>query len=93
MSPQPSIPACTIGLDLGTKPVLHRIAINASNGDIWVGGECGRVWHYSTGGGWIERKSQTSSHVVGMNVTSGGYVYATCMRHDNTQQCLVRWHP
>jgi photosystem II stability/assembly factor-like uncharacterized protein len=92
MTPQPTASACTVGFDLNTVAVLNRIAINPSNGDLWVGGECGRVWHF-TNGAWIQRKSQTSAHVYGMSATPGGYVYLGCMRHDNTQQCIVRWHP
>jgi photosystem II stability/assembly factor-like uncharacterized protein len=93
MTPQPVVPACTIGGDLDRVPVLNRVAINATTGDIWTGGECGRVWRYTTTGGWAQLKSQTSSHVQGMSITPGGYVYLGCYRQSGEQECIVRWHP
>jgi photosystem II stability/assembly factor-like uncharacterized protein len=93
MTPQPVVPECTIGGDLGRVPVLNQIATNSTNGDIWTGGECGRVWRYTTANGWAELKSQTSSHVQGMSITPGGYVYLGCYRQSGEQECIVRWHP
>jgi len=90
---QPIFAACTVGGDLGRIPILNEIATNASNGDLWVGGECGRVWRMTSSGTWTEFKSQTSGHVIGMSLTSSGHLYVSSMRQDETQHGLVRWTP
>jgi len=90
---QPSFTACTVGGDLGRIPILNEIAVNASNGDIWVGGECGRVWRRTSSGTWTEFKSNTSGHVIGMSLTSSGHLYVSSMRQDETQHGLTRWNP
>jgi hypothetical protein len=91
MAVQPIAPLCTTGEGLGGA-ILTEIAVDSGNGEIWVGGMCGRIWHY-TGGAWIERKSQTDAHINGMNVTPEGYVFASGFRKLQTQQVIVRWHP
>jgi len=91
----PEMPACTIGGDLDRPEilVLNQIAVNSSNGDIWVGGECGRVWRFTTGLGWSQLKSQTDAHINGMSLTPSGHLYVNGTRLSNTQQCLTRWRP
>jgi photosystem II stability/assembly factor-like uncharacterized protein len=93
VSSLPSFTSCTIGTDLGRIPILNEIAVNPSTNDIWVGGECGRVWRRTGSGSWSELKSQTSGHVVGLSLTASGHVYASTMRQNETQQGLTRWNP
>ena len=92
ISPHPTIPACMVSGDLTRIPVLNEIAVNAANGDIWVGGECGRLWRYTSAGGWNELKSQTDGHVVGISL-AGGYAYVQAYRMTNTQQVMTRSVP
>jgi hypothetical protein len=37
------MPACNVDEDLNKIPVLNEVEI-APDGDVWVGGECGRLW-------------------------------------------------
>jgi hypothetical protein len=93
MSPQPIVPGCTIGDDLDRIPVLNRVAVDPVSGDIWTGGECGRVWRFTNSTGWNELKSTTSSHVKGLSLTSNHYLFVACQRQTGEQQNIVRWHP
>ena len=70
--------------DLGR--ILH--ASRPLNSDIWVGGECGRVWRRTSSGTWTELKSHTSGHVIGMSLTSSG-MFVSSMRQDETQHGLT----
>jgi photosystem II stability/assembly factor-like uncharacterized protein len=88
---QPAFPACSVGGALGVNPVLVEIAVNTANGDIWVGGECGRVWHYSSANGWVERKSQTDGHVRGLSLTAAGNLFLSSFRASETQQAMTVW--
>jgi len=90
---QPQILECTVGGDLDRLLVLNEIAVNSSNGDIWVGGECGRVWRFTSALGWSQQKSQTDGHVNGMSLTPSGHLYVNSMRLSNTQQGMTRWVP
>ncbi|MDZ4771608.1 MAG: hypothetical protein SGI72_00600 [Planctomycetota bacterium] len=81
---------CSIGDALGWAP-LDSIAV-ATNGDLWVGGECGRVWRRSSST-WTEVKSQTDGHIVDLASAPGGYVYGTSSRMNLTGPGLVRWKP
>jgi hypothetical protein len=93
LASQPAFPACGVGGALGVNPVLMKIAVNSANGDIWVGGECGRVWRFTTGGGWIEVKSQTDGHVRGFSLTADGRLFASTFRATETQQAMTVWQP
>jgi photosystem II stability/assembly factor-like uncharacterized protein len=83
--------ACDVGFDLARIPVVNEVEI-APNGDVWVGGECGRVWMKSAGGNWIERKTHTDSHVLGMSFAAADRGYLGCHRQSQTQQSVVRIH-
>jgi len=88
---QPTLAACTVGGDLGRIPILNEIVVNATNGDLWVGGECGRVWRMTSAGTWTEFKSNTSGHVIGLSLTSTGHIFVSSMRQDETQHGLTGW--
>jgi len=82
---------CNIGDVLGAPP-LSSIAL-ATNGDVWVGGECGRVWRLDSTGNWEPIKSQTDRHILDLAAAPDAYVYATSMRANLTGPGLVRWNP
>lgn len=82
---------CTIGDALGA-PALAKVAV-ASNGVVWVGGECGQVWRRTATGAFEHVKSQTDAHVLDMTPSPGGNVYMTCFRFNLTGPSLVRWAP
>ena len=82
---------CTIGDTLAHPPVA-KIAVTPS-GQVWIGGQCGRVWRQYSSGGWQEAKSQTDAHVLDMTPTLGGYVYVTGARLNLTQSSIGRWKP
>lgn len=92
LSGAPTPDACAVGSDLGRISVFHRLAVNASSGDIWVGGECGRVWGYASGD-WAEWKSQTDAHIQSMSLTPSGYLYLGAFRPGDTLNCITRWVP
>ncbi len=92
-TPHPFVEACNVGGDLDRIPLLNEIAGNAANGDLWVGGECGRVWRYTISGGWTSVKSQTDGHVQGLSLTPSGHVFLASMRQSWTQQGVTRWTP
>jgi photosystem II stability/assembly factor-like uncharacterized protein len=87
----PVIPACTAGTDLGRIAVLNRVKVSPS-GDVWAGGECGRVWRLS-GGTWSEQKSQTDAHVLGISLPTASVGYFGCHRQSDTQQSIVTFPP
>jgi photosystem II stability/assembly factor-like uncharacterized protein len=88
---QPPAVGCTIGEALGIVAPLHKVAIT-TNGELWTGGECGRMWR-RTAGGWVEAKSQTDGHVINLAATPGGFLYVTAFRQTLTGPALVRWRP
>ncbi len=88
----PSADACAVGDALGDYPPLNQIAVTP-NGELWAGGECGRLWRFTGGTSWIQAKSQTDAHIVNMSVTPGGYIYITGARQNLTGSAIVRWHP
>ena len=90
-------PKCEVGGNLRggeattgtTIPVLNRIAITAS-GDLWVGGECGRVWRYSSST-WAEYKSQTDTNFLGISFPTNTEGFFVGYRFAETSQALVRY--
>jgi hypothetical protein len=95
MQDQPFAFLCNTGSDLGRIPILNRIEVNQASGDIWVGGECGRVWSRRPPAvtSWEEHKSQSDSHIVSMSMTPGGYLYLGMFRASETNSAIVRWRP
>jgi hypothetical protein len=92
-------PSCTAGEDLESIDVLNEVEVAPATGDLWVAGECGRVWELlASSGQWVEHKSGTDAHVVGMSIVPrippnpGYFVYLAGQRASQTQQCLVRIH-
>jgi photosystem II stability/assembly factor-like uncharacterized protein len=91
-------PACVTGYNVRgqsntfgpTSPVLRALApISAS--DLWVGGECGRVWHLVSGM-WTEVKSQTDAHIRGISFPGGSSPgFFVGYRFFQTTQALVRY--
>jgi hypothetical protein len=87
----PTADACVVGNALGAAP-LNQIAVTP-NGELWAGGECGRLWRFTGGPFWTQAKSQTDAHIVHMAVTTGGYIYITGARANLTGSVIVRWKP
>jgi hypothetical protein len=89
----PVVSACTAGTDLGRISVLNRVRV-APSGEVWTGGECGRVWRL-TGGTWQEEKSQTDAHVLGITFPVGtpAVGYFGCHRQSDTQHSIVTYVP
>ena len=87
--PPPFIPECSIGANATKFEPLNEVAV-LSGTNVFVGGQCGRVWHYN-GVAWTEQKSQTSIHIQGMSFVSQdlGYMAArrqgisSIVRYDN----------
>lgn len=80
--------SCDIGDDLSAW-VLSEVEV-APGGTVWVAGMCGRTWK-RVAAAWVEIKSQTDAHVVGMSFvsTAGGDVgYVGGLR--GGQQCIVK---
>jgi hypothetical protein len=92
------VDACSVGNGITEVPVLNSVKI-APGGDVWVGGQCGRVWMRSaSNSSWTvgPLKTQTDAHILGMSfvpLAGGGYVgYLACFRKDQTQYCIVRYN-
>jgi hypothetical protein len=82
--------------DIGETPVLIEAEI-APSSELWVGGQCGRVWRRTAGvsGVWSEFKSQTDTHILGISfpVCQNNYGYFWGHRTEQPQQCGVRYTP
>jgi hypothetical protein len=78
-----------VGGALGVNPVLMEIAVDPASGEIWVAGECGRVWRRTASGAWSEVKSQTDAHVRGLSMTSQGMLFLAGFRATETQQVIT----
>lgn len=90
---QPVFPTCDVGADLEHIPVLNEVEI-APDGDVWIAGECGRIWqHVPASTGWIEHKSDTDSHVRGMSFPAADIGFLGCHRASNTGQSIIRFRP
>ena len=95
-SGMPSFPLCTTNdpaTDLVATPILIEAEIDASSGDLWVGGQCGRIWKRSSGGAWTEFKSQMETHIEGISIPSSAYGYFGGLRQEQPSQGIVRYHP
>jgi photosystem II stability/assembly factor-like uncharacterized protein len=80
--------------DLGRTPVLTEAEIHPATGDLWVGGQCGRVWKRTAVGAWTEFKSQTDTHILGISFgVDGSSVkgYFGGHRDEFPQGCVVRY--
>ena len=86
-----TVPPCTVGAGIDVVPILNEVEIVPGSGPVWVAGQCGRVWRYTTSGGGllVEFKSQTDAHVFGMTFPSSGIGYMACNRVDGSQSCIV----
>jgi hypothetical protein len=83
-----AIPECKVGeAPLGVS-VLNEIEAVTHN-DIWIGGQCGQVWHYD-GSAWTKIKSQTSSHVRGLACPSADTCYVATHRASNLHSTVTR---
>jgi hypothetical protein len=82
--------------DLDVTPVLIEAEIDP-NLDLWVGGQCGRVWRRASNPvGWTEFKSQTSTNILGISFGGTGSSmkgYFTGQRVDFPQNNVVRYQP
>jgi photosystem II stability/assembly factor-like uncharacterized protein len=80
--------------DLAEVPVL--IEAETDGGDLWIGGQCGRVWKRTTGGAWTEfQKTQTDTHILGISGLPGGSGtnrYFGGYKHQQPAHCIVRYH-
>ncbi|HEV8111996.1 MAG TPA: hypothetical protein VGR31_04420 [Planctomycetota bacterium] len=80
--------------DLADIPVL--IEAEVDGGDLWVGGQCGRVWKCTSSGAWTEfQKTQTDTHIQGISGLAGGsgtYRYFGGYKHTQPAHCMVRYH-
>jgi photosystem II stability/assembly factor-like uncharacterized protein len=85
----PAVHACAAGGDLGRIAVLNKVRIIPSTLDVWAGGECGRIWRYTSATGWIEQKSMTDAHVQGISFPTPTRGYFASHRLTFTQQSLV----
>lgn len=86
---------CDVGEIPNAVEVLTEVEI-APGGDVWVGGQCGRLWRSTNGTSWSPFRSASDAHVYGMSFvpTSGGYVgYVAGHRANRTCQSLVRVIP
>jgi photosystem II stability/assembly factor-like uncharacterized protein len=88
----PQFLACDAGEDLMRIPVLNEVEI-APDGDVWIGGECGRVWQFVSPSTWIEHKSETDAHVVGLSVPLADTGFLGCHRANRTGSSVVRFRP
>jgi hypothetical protein len=91
-------PVCVVGYNLRdavttfgpTSPVLRSLALISSS-NLWVGGECGRVWHYASST-WTEHKSNTDAHIRGISFPPGSSTgFFIGYRYFQTTQALVRF--
>jgi photosystem II stability/assembly factor-like uncharacterized protein len=88
----PPIPACDAGDDLGRVPVLTEVEI-APDGDVWIAGECGRLWQLVPPSTWIEHKSQTDAHVLGLSVPAADTGFLAGHRIGRTGSAVVGFRP
>jgi len=87
----PLIDSCTVGDDLESVSPLNRVKI-APGGEIWVAGECGRVWTFTPGAGsgsWNPRKSQTDAHIRGLSFPLAGNGFAAAFRAATSAYSVV----
>jgi hypothetical protein len=84
------VPPCTVGIAADGVPVLSEVEIDPS-GDIWLGGQCGRLWRSTNGLTWVgPMKSQTDAHVQGMSFPVAGTGFVAGYRASETQQSVIR---
>jgi hypothetical protein len=96
LSGTPAFPLCLSNEpadDLDEVPALIEAEIDPS-GNLWVGGQCGRVWRRTSAGSWTEFKSQTNTHILGISFgVNGSSVmgYFTGDHDEFPQGCVVRY--
>jgi len=91
------VPDCPV-LEAGENriAVLNQVEIAPGTLDVFVGGECGRVWKLQASPpAWIELKSQTSAGIVGMSMPASNVGYFAAHRQDDlgTSHSIVRYNP
>jgi photosystem II stability/assembly factor-like uncharacterized protein len=86
-----TFPPCTVGDDLDSVPILNRVEV-APGGDVWVGGECGRVWRLHAGI-WDQYKSQTDAHIRGLSFPLDAYGFAVGFTAGRSAWSVVQFHP
>jgi photosystem II stability/assembly factor-like uncharacterized protein len=95
-SPQHGFPMSTTNdphNDLESTSVLLSAEIEAGTTNLWIGGQCGRVWRRSTTTGWTEfPNSQTSTHIEGISFPVAGTGFFGGYRKEEIGHCLVRYH-
>jgi hypothetical protein len=87
-----TVNACDAGEALGMFPILNEVEVDPG-GNVWVAGECGRVWRGPGGSSWLEKKSQTDSNVRGMSFPGADLGFLACHRSTRTGHCIVRVVP
>lgn len=96
LSGTPAFPLCVSNEsadDWDTTPVLTEVEIHPTTGEMWVGGQCGRVWS-RINGTWstIPYQSQTDTNILGISFAgSSVYRYFTGHRVDFPQANVVRY--
>ena len=70
-------------------PILTEVEVITAT-DIWLAGQCGRVWHYD-GTTLVEHKSQTDAHTWGTSFPSTTRGYLGAHRQTDTQTAVVRY--
>ncbi len=87
----PTIASCVIGDDLESIPVLKCVALTP-NGDVWTGGECGRVWRLDASlGQWTPVRSQTSAHIRGLSFPANSVGFGAALSNDYAAYSIVRY--
>ena len=80
--------------NLATTPILIEAEIDAANGDLWIGGMCGRVWRRTSSGVWTTfQQTQTDTHIEGISIPNSTNVFCGGNREGQPAQCVVRYHP
>jgi len=88
-----SVPRCSVGGGIDVVPVLNEVEIVPGGQFVWVAGQCGRVWRFTTPDGPLEEyQSQTDAHVRGMSFPSATSGVMACNRPDGSQSSIVGYN-
>ena len=87
-----TVPLCTVGIDPEVlEPILEEVEVDPA-GLVWIGGDCGRVWSWTSGGGLVDHKTNTDSTVRGMSFYGPGAGYFAAQRATRTGHAIVEIH-